>query len=268
KIPSLKPVFDKNGTVTAADSVVNEIDFDIPKNALGKNETAILNIMAANKWKRPIYFTMAYDDLGFQNYLRKDGMSYRLVPVAGSPVNTDWVYKLVMDPKKWGYGNANLPGVYFDEENRRHLNDIRKADLELAYDLIFKDRKEDARKVLEKSDKMILEQNFAYGEASRNNDHNRLSLAFLDACYRADDQKLAAKVLASLKKDLQQQMRYYDALTDLKADNMDYEKRNTANILQQLEQLEKSEGPQKTLSPETGIIGGDSNALPNDSLKK
>ena len=48
------------------------------------------------------------------------------------------MYNLVMDPKKWGYGNANPPGVYYDEENRRHLNDIRKADTELAFDLIFK----------------------------------------------------------------------------------------------------------------------------------
>jgi hypothetical protein len=258
-----------NGTVNATDSVESELRFDIPaRNALMKNDLAVLNIIAANKWKRPIYFTMPYDDLGFQNYLRKDGMAYRLVPVANSPVNTDWMYKLVMDPKKWGYGNANLPGVYYDEENRRHLNDIRKADTELAYDLIFKDRKEDAKKVLEKTDKMILQENMAYGQTSRNNDHNRLSLAFLEACYRADAPQLAAKVLASVKKDLQQQIRYYDALTDLKAENMEYEKRTATNLLQQLEQLEKTFGTNKQSVPETGgIIGGDTNALPADSIK-
>ena len=258
-----------NGTVNATDSVESELRFDIPaRNALMKNDLAVLNIIAANKWKRPIYFTMPYDDLGFQNFLRKDGMAYRLVPVANSPVNTDWMYKLVMDPKKWGYGNANLAGVYFDEENRRHLNDIRKADTELAYDLIFKDRKEDAKKVLEKTDKMILQENMAYGQTSRNNEHNRLSLAFLEACYRADAPQLAAKVLASVKKDLQQQIRYYDALTDLKAENMEYEKRTATNLLQQLDQLEKTFGANKQFSPETGgVIGNDSNALPIDSTK-
>ena len=51
------------------------------KNALFKNDLAILNIIAANKWKRPIYFTMPYNKLGFDNYLRRDGMAYRLVPV-------------------------------------------------------------------------------------------------------------------------------------------------------------------------------------------
>ena len=65
-----------------------------------KNDLAVLNIIAANKWDRPIYFTMPYNDLGFANYLRRDGLSYRLVPVENSQVNTDYMYNLVMDPKK------------------------------------------------------------------------------------------------------------------------------------------------------------------------
>ena len=43
-----------------------------------------LNIIAANKWKRPIYFTSPYGELGFQQYLRTDGLTYRLVPVKNS----------------------------------------------------------------------------------------------------------------------------------------------------------------------------------------
>src|SRR5262249_27705191 len=161
------------------------------------------------------------------------GMSYRLVPVENSSVNANWSYNLIMDPKKWGYGNANLPGVYYDEENRRHLNDIRKSDVEISFDLIFKNRKEHAKKVLERGDKMILQEHLPYGMTSRNNDHNKLSRAFLEACYRADDPPLAAKVLASVKKDLQQQTHDYDALAGDKATNMDYDKRTNATLLQQ-----------------------------------
>ena len=254
-----------NGTVNATDSVVAEMRFEIPKNVIYKNDLALLNVIAANKWKRPIYFTMQYDDLGFQNYLRKDGMAYRLVPVENSPVNTDWMYKLVMDPNKWGYGNAHMQGVYFDEENRRHLNDIRKADTELAFDLIFKDRKEDARKVLNRTDVMISQENLPFGMVGRNNDHNKISMSFLEACYRADDLKLAAKVLASVRKDLEQQVRYYDALTGDKGTNMEYDKRTAAQLLAQLGQIEQAFATQKPASPETGIIVNDSNAFPKDS---
>lgn len=259
-----------NGTVNATDSVASEIRFEISKNLVMKNDLAVLNIIAANKWERPIYFTMPYNDLGFANYLRRDGLSYRLVPVENSQVNTDYMYNLVMDPKKWGYGNANLPGVYYDEENRRHLNDIRKADTELAFDLIFKNRKEDAKKVLERADKMMLDENFPYGMTSRNNDHNKLSMAFLEAAYRCDDQALAARVLASVKRDLQQQTRYYDALTGLKADNMDYEKKTASSLLQQLGQIEQALGStNKPAASEQGTIGGDTGAAkPVDSVNK
>ncbi len=34
--------------------------FEIPKNLLMKNDLAVLNVIAANKWKRPIYFTSAF----------------------------------------------------------------------------------------------------------------------------------------------------------------------------------------------------------------
>lgn len=263
-----------NGTVNPTDSVVNEMRFEIPpKNALYKGDLALLNIIAANKWKRPIYFTMKDGDLGFGQYLRQDGLTYRLVPVqnlSDPAVNTDWMYNVVMN--KFAYGNCQIPGVYYDEENRRHLLDIRQADATLAIDLASKDRKEDARKVLEQSDKMMLQQNFPYGMTSRDNDHNRRSLLFLEACYRADDSTLAAKVLKSVRTDLEQQMKFYNSLTGAKAVNMDYEKQNAQNLLSNLDQMVQFFNPQQPRVPETGdkIIGGDTSPQPvsKDSGRK
>ncbi len=227
-----------NGTVNPTDSVVSEVRFEIPRNGLQKNDLAILNIIAANHWKRPIYFTMNNSiNLGIDRYIRKDGLAYRFVPVENSQINTDYMLNVIMN--KFAYGNANIPGVYFDEENRRHLNDIRRAHVELAFDLIFKNRKEDARKVLEKADKMMLPENFPYGYTARSNDHNMISLAFLEACYRADDSTLAAKVKTSVEKDLQQQIKFYNSLTGNMAQNMSYEKQNAQRLLQQLDQLTK-----------------------------
>ncbi|HSU27786.1 MAG TPA: DUF2723 domain-containing protein, partial [Chitinophagaceae bacterium] len=72
----------KNGTVNPDDIVVPEIRFEIPKSYMQRNDLAILNIIASNNWKRPIYFTSPFSELGFGEYLRKDGLSYRLIPVA------------------------------------------------------------------------------------------------------------------------------------------------------------------------------------------
>ncbi len=230
----------QNGTVNASDQVVSELKFDIPKQLLMKNDLAVLNIIAANatnKWSRPICFTSAFDELGFSGYLRRDGLAYRLVPVLNQPINTETMKANLMT--KYATGNANIPGVYFDEENRRHLNSIRSSYSELANDLSNKGRKEEAKAALNKIDKMMLQENMPYGHISRGNMHDRNSLMFLEACYRADDKVLAAKVTASVKKDLQQQLKFYNALGEKRAEMMSYEKRTTEELLQALTSIEQ-----------------------------
>lgn len=231
----------KNGTINATDSAVSSLDFSLPRNALMKNELAVLNIIAANNWKRPIYFTNAGAELGFDQYLRRDGLSYRLAPVKNSKVNTDWMLDIVTN--KFAFGNADKAGVYFDEENRRHLGGIRSAYAELAIDLAAKNRKEEAKAVLNKVDKMMHESNFGYGLTSRGNLHNRNSLLFLEACYLAGDKALIQKVSAAVKKDLQQQVNYYNTLSGLKADNMAQEKQTAETYLQALGQMQSMYNP-------------------------
>lgn len=264
----------KNGTVALTDSVVSEVRFEIPKPTLMKNDLAVLNVIAANKWNRPIYFTSPFDELGFARYLRKDGLSYRLVPVENQQINTDWMTDKLMN--KFAFGNANVPGVYFDEENRRHLNTIRTAYAELAVDLAAKGRKEEARKVLEKVDKMMLQENFPYGMISRGNMHNRNSIAFLEACYRADDKALAAKVLGSVRKDLQQQVKFYNALSETKAEWMAYDRKTAEEYLQALGSMEQmfngaaasSERGRNIVNPAVPSAKPDATATDTNAAKK
>ena len=235
-VPVDKDFVLKNGTVNAKDSVVSELRFDIAKNALMKNDIAVLNVIAASKWSRPIYFTAPFGEIGFGKYLRKDGLSYRLVPVQGDDYNTDWMYDKMMN--KFGFGNAGIKGVYYDEENRRHLETIREAYGQLGGNLASKGRKEEARKILEKADEGISQDNFPYGMVSRNNTHNRTSMMFLDACYRAEDSVLAAKVENSLRKDLQQQIKYYNSLDGRFAEAMSEEKRSAEGYLNMVGQMD------------------------------
>jgi hypothetical protein len=239
-----------NGTVNPEDSVLSELRFEIPKSALYKNDAAILNLIAANKWKRPIYFTSEYRELGFGAYLRQDGLTNRLVPVANSPVNTNWVYDKMMN--KFVFGNANVAGVYFDEENRRHLNTIRLAYAEAAGNLAENGKKEEARKMLQKCDKGMLEENFSYGMVSRYQQHNYVSLQFLEACFKADDKVLAEKVAKMVKRDLEQQMNYYSHLDERKQDQFRNDNEQVSNFLrgiQQIEQMYKNPLPKEIEMP-------------------
>ncbi len=235
-IPVDEKMVRANGTVNAADSVLSSLKFEIPKTVLYKNDLAILNIIAANQWKRPIYFTMPYNDLGFGDHMRKEGLSYRLVPVQSSEINTDRMLDVVMN--KFSYGNASIPGVYYDEPNRGELNIIRRAMTELAMDLSLKGRKTDAVKVLNRADSMMLQQNFPYGMVSRGNQHDRLSLFFLEACHRAGNEGLAKKVAASVKTDLQQQMKYFGSLTGNRESFMQYELQAVQGMLKDMDAIE------------------------------
>ncbi len=249
KVPVDINVVKQNGTVNAKDSVVSELDFDIPKSALGKNETAILNIIAANKWKRPIYFTSLYDELGFQKYLRTDGLTYRLVPVLNGDVDRDWAYNVMMN--KFVFGNGDKKGVYFDEENRRHLNTIRMQYAQVANSLADHDRKDDAKRMLEKCDKMMLQENFPYGLVSRRQQQDQISGQFLLAAYKAGDSVLAKKVSNALRKDLEQQVTYFNSLDENKQASLAYENQIVQQLLQQLQQMEQYFKSPMMINPES-----------------
>jgi hypothetical protein len=230
-----------NGTVNAKDTVVKQMIIEIPekKSYIMKNDLAILSIIAANKWKRPIYFTAPYSgsELGFAQYLRKDGLSFRLVPVKNNTgINTDWMVDKLMN--KFGFGSANIKGVYFDEQNRLHLNTIRMAYAEAASSLAEENRKDEAKKVLDKADKNILNENHPYAMVSKNNQHNYYSLKFLEASYKAGYKDLADKVSRALRKDFTQQLSYYGSLPESKQDVMKQEIQGAQQFLQMLDMMD------------------------------
>lgn len=233
RIPVDIDVVRKNGTVSAADSVLSELRIDIPKNNMRKNDLIMLNIIATNAWKRPIYFTSPIGELGFGDYLRKDGLSYRLVPVAPKYPQQYWVVNqklrevglggsLIRDNNldsiytklltKYEFGGANKKGVYFDEENRRHLLNIRSLFGEAAGNLADAGRKDDAGRLLDKIEKGIDPSNLPYAMTSRYNNHNQTSVLYLEACYKAGKTDLAEKLRKAIRKDLDQQRAYYIAL--------------------------------------------------------
>ncbi len=247
KIPVDVAYVQQNGIVSAQDSVLSEVRIDIPKTVLYKNDAAILNIIASTNWKRPICFTSPYSELGFQDYLRQDGMIYRLVPVLNSAVNKDFVMNVML--QKFASGNAQTPGVYFDEENRRHLNSIRLSYAQAAGNLADQGKKEEARQLLNKCDKLMSEENFPYGMVSRNQQHNQISLQLLFSAFKAEDTALIKRITTSLKKDLIQQQTYYQNLSDRRRESLSQEEERNEYWLKALDGLEQQFKQQQQQAP-------------------
>jgi hypothetical protein len=221
----------QNGTANAEDSILSEFAFELPKRALLKNDLLILNIIAANQWKRPIYFTSPFGELGFGPFLRKEGLAYRLVPIVPQYTQMKWVADQSMRAnglggtpirdnnlaviytnlnEKYRFGGADKKGMYFDEENRRHLLNIREIFAEAAGNLADAGKTSEAKTLIEKAEKGIDPGNLPYAMASRFNSHNQTSLIYLEACYKAGMKDLAQKIKQAIRKDLEQQESYFN----------------------------------------------------------
>ena len=237
RVPVDTALVRKNGTVNPADSVLPEIMFEIPQDKLQggliRSDFMILNIIATNNWRKPIYFTSPFGELGFGAFMRKDGLSYRLVPVYSKGSQEAWlvhrtlrevglggtqirdnndqvIYNNLMS--KYRFGNAHLKGMYYDEENRRHLLNLRSLYGEAAGNLADAGKKEEAGKLIDKLEAGILPENLPYAMVSRYGSHNQQGLVYLEACYKAGKTELAEKIRQSIRKDMEQQRSYYIAM--------------------------------------------------------
>ena len=222
KVPVNKANALASGIAKPTDTMVDEllIDFNPNRQYLLKNELAMYAIIATSDFKRPICFTSTQElkELGLDKYVRQTGMSYQLVPVMNQTIDSDVAYKNMMT--KFSFGNAKNPNVYFDEENRRHLNSMRLAFSQVAQALAIEGKRDSAQQLLRKFDAETNEKNFPYGMTSnRGNQHNYFSYLFLQSCYASGELKLANKVSVSLLKDLKQAVAYYKSLGEPMSDD-------------------------------------------------
>lgn len=217
-VPVNEQLVRSNGTVLPNETVVPSLQIDIPgKQYLLKNDLALLAVLSTNDWKRPICFTNTsdLDALGLTKYTRQEGMTYRLVPVENPGVNTEKSYQQVM--KQFAYGGAAKKGVYFDEDNRRRFGYVELVHAQIALGLVKAGQPDKAKEVLNHFDQNLKTTSYGYGmTTSRGSAHNAISLEFLRACTAAGDKTLAAKVATSIRKDLKEQMQYYQSLGEEK----------------------------------------------------
>jgi hypothetical protein len=214
-----------SGVVDIHDSarILPQLPFQISKQYLLKNDLAVYDIITANNWKRPIYFTSP-TDLGINDYLRMDGLTYRLVPLkkeesndpmgAEKNVNVPVMYDNLM--KKFTFGGANINGTYFDEPNRKLLQYVRNAYTRLGTALAIDNKKDSALTVLNKADKNLLENTFPYAMTTPGQMYNYSSMQTVYAYYLAGDKKKADEIAQKIIKDCNQQLMYYRQLPSSK----------------------------------------------------
>jgi len=137
--------------------------FVYPSNYIAKENLALLDIMAHNDWKRPIYFSLTVptdEMMGMERYLYNEGFAYRLLPLkpdtALKPLEADnslLMYNNIMTKFKWGNMKT---ASYLDHESLTTFYPlITTIFLSLTENLIREGHPDLAKNVLEKYDEVM-----------------------------------------------------------------------------------------------------------------
>ena len=193
-----------------ADLIVDFIDIDLPS-AITKKSMMMLDILANNDWKRPLYFSGgSFDDseyLWMKDYLQLDGLAYKLVPIRTERPNsfelgridTDLMYDIVTH---WDWGNSGDPDVYLDTQTRIQSVSFRGNLARLMEALIKENKMDKAKDIIEISIENMPVKRFGY---------YTLIEPFVDGYYKVGETKKARELFNTVKTIYQERLEYYAA---------------------------------------------------------
>ena len=215
-LPVDAAVIAKNNIVSPylRDQIVPSLDIDITDQAIYKHRLIMLDIIANNKWERPIYFSggsFNNDDFAWmKDYLQLQGLIYKLVPIK-SPgqnahpldmgiIDSDRMYETV---KKWYWGNMGSDKIYHDPQTRRNALSYRINLSRLAEQLIEEGKNAKAKDILDMAMTNMPIQYYGYYQ---------LVIPFVECYYKIGETKLAQEYAKQLAEKSKEKLFYYKNL--------------------------------------------------------
>ncbi len=178
-IPVNKQAMIANGLLSPADSnAVDTIRIDLgDRSYLIKDDIAILNIIASNFDKRPIYWAVTTREeklMGLGDFMQLEGLALRLIPVqtrsdggsfgiiGSGRVATDIAYENIM--KKWRWGNFDKERLYVNRSYMPSLQTMRVSMIRIARNMVFEGKNDKAEAIADKYFESFPEYNFPYDQ--------------------------------------------------------------------------------------------------------
>lgn len=211
RVPVNKENVLASGLVKAKDSalIVDYIDIDLPRSALPKNRLLMLDLLANNDWKRPIYFSggsfEAGEYLWLKDYLQLDGLVYKLVPIKTKyesvfemgRIDTELMAEIV---KSWDWGNAGDPDVYLDTQTRIQGLSFRSNIARLIETQIAENKLSEAKEILDLTMENLPVKGF---------DYYNFVVPFIEGYYAVGATQEARAIFYELKTIYQEHLDYY-----------------------------------------------------------
>ena len=182
-----------------ADQIVDYIDIKIDR-GITKNRILMLDILANNDWKQPIYFTGGSNAneeyIWLKDYLQLDGLGYKLVPIK-TPIGKKSLFdmgridpeKMYSNVQKWDWRNINDGKIYLDEQSKRNAISMRNSLMRLSTAFAQQGDSLKAIEVLDLSLEKLPIKEF---------DHYSLSLEYPEMYYRLGEVEKARKTAETL----------------------------------------------------------------------
>jgi hypothetical protein len=217
--PVNKQQFVDNKIVAANDSTVIDtvrLDLGKDKKYIIKDELAILDIIASNFGKRPIYWAVTCREdklMGLEDYLQLEGLSLQLVPkrnksnpdaygiIGSGTVDTETAYKNIMDSWKWG--NFDKEKVFVNKSYLPSLQTMRVSMIRIARQLVIEGKKDKAEKLVDKYFEVFPEYNFPY---------DQFTSFVTDVYVRCGANQKAAERIRMIANTMEEQLKYYNSL--------------------------------------------------------
>jgi hypothetical protein len=269
-VPVNRQQFIDNKIITTTDStVVDTLRFDLgrEKDYIIKDELAVLDIIASNFGKRPIYWAVTCREdklMGLEDYLQLEGLTLQLVPkrvpsaseaygiIGSGGIDSDVMFKNIME--KWRWGNFDKERLHVDRSYMPSLQTMRVAIIRLARQLVYEGKKDKAVALVDKYFEVFPSYNFPYDQFS----------AFMAEIYgRGGDNAKAAAKVRDIAQTIVQQLRFYDSLSDNFRKGYQQEEQltlSTANTLLRIAEDLKDENLKKELED---LIGAYLPEMPN-----
>jgi len=204
-----------NGTVKPEDAGLLEdtLRFRINSSYITKEQWMVLEIIAANNWERPVYWTSANHSgtVGLDDYLQFEGAAYRLVPVKTPAesiletgrIDSDILYDRLMNTFRWE--GVNAPDVRLDNQHLRTLSIVRARFMytRLAMQLMAEGSAERAAETLRRALELFPASKAPY---------DYFSLLQAEALYQAELTELANDELVGYARLLLSELNYFYSL--------------------------------------------------------
>jgi hypothetical protein len=215
--------------------LADSIEISLKGQYLRMDQMIMLDILASNKWERPIYFASVKEPLqyGLDKYLQLDGYAYKLVPYKTNPkeiseigvIDSDSLYNKYIH--RFSFASLSNPKVYLDWTHMNTISviSLRQKFARLAESLLSENKTDKAVKVLDKITEMLPNERIPY-------DFEVLRIA---NDYLLLGQKTKGEeTLKKLKNVTRENLDYYKSLPRKDQNGINYEMRVNLYIMQEI----------------------------------